>query len=519
MTPKNYEGKNWRERLKINGWTSSYASVNKLLRHLAKENSGSLASQISYCHIVDFFCRENGTNPDQLVKMPREKLEEVIRNFLDKHSKSHGTANSYKEYFKTFFRENGKKNLEFPHYYQPSRGGRAKPEYIPTLEEAWKMADHAGSLKARVVVLILTFLGLRNSTLRALKYGIGSPDPMLQHYTIKEELERGKQNIAIIVYSEMKRYVPNACKGKIPYYVFTPMPVTETLRNYLNERKRFQGGIRSEEFLIPSDSKGLPKDVRLFTPISDREIRFIVRNAARRAGIEHWQHVAPHSLRKVFDHVLRNQPQESRLDTKDQEFFMGHIIPGSAEAYYDRTKVEEMREKFSKLIFESHAYIAGERFLRELAKFHGLDYNAAVIEARRKKGGEPIQDDIMDVLKEWVEQKGRKTQKIITRSELQAYLDNGWEVRHVLSEDEVVVCKAADGWRGTDGKKPEEKSTQPKESKSLTFQGKSEASETTLQKGGCSREGQRHLDDGAWNKSENRRKERLHGQMDILDFV
>ncbi len=63
-------------------------------------------------------------------------------------------------------------------------------------------------------------------------------------------------------------------------------------------------------------------------------------------------HVFPHCLRKAFESVLRSSLVDgSRLDAGNQEFFMGHILPGSQDPYYDKTKVEFHRDEYSKLDF------------------------------------------------------------------------------------------------------------------------------------------------------------------------
>jgi len=57
--------------------------------------------------------------------------------------------------------------------------------------------------------------------------------------------------------------------------------------------------------------------------------------------------VRPHVLRKAFESALRN----AWLDVKDQEFLMGYILPGSQDNYYDKTKIDELRNKYAKIEF------------------------------------------------------------------------------------------------------------------------------------------------------------------------
>jgi len=429
----------WRKRLHVNGWSSASEPVDRLLQHLDRgqmsENTRNL-----YCRISDAFFRECNKDPDELVGANKNELEENIRRFLDKYSKSPRTANTYREALKTFFKANGRKDVEFPSYRVRARF-RIQKEYVPTLEEASKMSECAGSLKARAIIMLLYSTGLRNSTLRALKYGVGSPDPILKRYTIKGELERGEENIAIVIYPEMKKYISSACKGKIPYFIFTPKKTTEALKDYLYERSRKYGNIVDEEFLFPSDYTGLLANSRGRKPLSMRMLQVIVKTAARRANIEEWKYVTPKALRKVFDRKLRNQPQEARLDTKDQEFFMGHILPGPQDNYYDRTKIEDMREIFSKLSFVSGVPIESDRILRELADIFGQDYDTILHEAEQISGGKPSRDVVKTILRKRVEQGKKKEQRIIEREELQNYLDDGWEMEHKLSDTEIVISR------------------------------------------------------------------------------
>ncbi|MHA1753993.1 MAG: hypothetical protein ACTSYR_00520, partial [Candidatus Odinarchaeia archaeon] len=81
-------------------------------------------------------------------------------------------------------------------YFVPIRY-RKVPEYIPTKEEVYRMADAAGSLRNRAITLVLWSSGLRVSTLCALNYG-----------DVAEDLKRGEPPIMIPVYPEMKDRVP-----------------------------------------------------------------------------------------------------------------------------------------------------------------------------------------------------------------------------------------------------------------------------------------------------------------------
>jgi len=168
----------------------------------------------------------------------------------------------------------------------------------------------------------------------------------------------------------------------------------EALRLYIDERKRKYGEIKDSEVLFESGYKGINREERLKKPLTMKELERIVKEAARRAGIKKWKYVTPHCLRKTFQSFLRNQPSEVRLDIRDQEFLFGHILPGSMDPYFDSGKIEEMREKFSKLVFG----------LSNLSK-------------KTKK----------------VEQ------RIVTEQELESYLEDGWFAKFTLHSGKVIV--------------------------------------------------------------------------------
>jgi len=343
-------------KIGADGWSSEYASVDKLLRHLARKTR-STSSRFDYCRTLYMLCRFTGKSPDELVKMPRAKAREVVQEFVDKRVRSgcsNGYGNNLLSWLDTFFRVNGfdgHRRLSLQKYHVPSRY-RARPEYVPTAEEAFKMANVAGSLRDRAIILVLTTTGLRNATLRAVRYGIGCPDPMFSQYTIKNELRRKERNTAFVVYPEMKEYIPEACKNNFFYYTFCSAEATEAILDYIREREEKYGQVEDDEPLFPSEHNQLPKELRPKTPLCGRQLSMIVKDTARKAGLKHWKHVYAHTLRKTFESILRNQPSDLRLDIRDQEFLMGHKVgPGSQENYYDLSKVEEMRQKYARMIF------------------------------------------------------------------------------------------------------------------------------------------------------------------------
>lgn len=122
---------------------------------------------------------------------------------------------------------------------------------------------------------------------------------------------------------------------------------TEAIRAYFTDRNDAKRHMERDEPLFASESTNVPAEIGRRTPIMKKSLEAMVKRAARKADVKRWLDVRPHCLRKAFEFALRN----AGLDPKDQEFLMGHILPGSQDAYYDRTKVDYLRGKYSQVVF------------------------------------------------------------------------------------------------------------------------------------------------------------------------
>ena len=330
--------------LKVNGWKSDYTSVDLLLRHLSRKCK-SEASRKAYLNRLHSFCIYAKANPEELVRLPKRANEKLVQNYADRYDDGNHSIRSINnaiDLLKAFFKVNGFKGareLEVEGHYMPARY-RKTPQYIPLKNEIYAMADSACSLKDRAIVLTLYSSGSRNSTLRALLIR-----------DIIDELSRGLSNILIPVYPEMKLRDPYACKGNVSYFSFICDEAADAVRLYLRERREKYGEIQSHDPLFASDYNQIDRDQRSSKIMSARELQYVVKMCANRAGLAKWQYVTPHCLRKAFETILHSELIEGgRLDPKIQEFFMGHILPGSEDVYFDQ-EVETLRAEYSKLNF------------------------------------------------------------------------------------------------------------------------------------------------------------------------
>lgn len=235
---------------------------------------------------------------------------------------------------------NGYEDLQVKPYFVPSRY-RIRPEYIPTKHEVYQMAGASGNVRNRAIVLCLWSSGLRVSTFCSLNYG-----------DIKAELEREEKVLLIPVYPEMKIRVPDSCKGRIPYFTFFCSEAVEALCSYLRQRHERHELIHSEDPLFASQWSLWKRNERSTKRLNRRGIGLIVKNSARLAGIKKWKYVTPHTLRKSFETILHSPTlNRGRLDKATQEFFMGHILPGSQDPYYDKSRIDFHRQEYAKLNF------------------------------------------------------------------------------------------------------------------------------------------------------------------------
>jgi integrase len=201
----------------------------------------------------------------------------------------------------------GAKELEVENYAVPARY-RKLAEHIPSSEDVLRIADAAASHRDRAVFLCMYTSGIRESTIRALRYK-----------DIKDDLD--KETIFVPIYPEMKNVVHKACKNNIPYYTFFDKLSTEALKSYLRDRETKYGKIEDDEVLFPPDPRGSRRKIEEAkrSPLAKNELNKMLHKAARNAGIKEWQKIHAHCLRKSFEAAVKGRrPDGSMMAEKDQ---------------------------------------------------------------------------------------------------------------------------------------------------------------------------------------------------------
>ncbi len=441
----------WEQFLKVSGWDSEYSSVHNFLLHY-KRRLGSEQTKDQVCDALMSLSRFAKMSPDDLVKTDAKEASQLLQSYVDSLADkgySIRTVNVVLAYLKTFFRVNGFKGareLDVERYHQPSRY-RKRAEYIPASDEIYRMAFSAGSARNKAMIFALYTSGLRNSTLRSLLYR-----------DLRDELGR-LDIVKVPVYAEMKLVDPGGCKGNIPYYSFISKEAVEALQEYLQQRRKLYGSIEDDEPLFASTSTNVPLQVRRRTHVKKRSLDEIVKKAARKAGITKWKDVYPHCLRKAFESALRN----GGLDPKDQEFLMGHILPGSQDTYYDHSKVEQLRAKYAGVKFFKSTSMDKLEMIKAFAQTLGIDnvevkiqklresqeevdeMNALGKIIRQELGINPIKTDTTKHKKQNQTTNCQKSNsstsetKIVTESQLLPHLNNGWSLVRELKSGKLVI--------------------------------------------------------------------------------
>jgi integrase len=430
-------------------WKSKYTSVQKLLRHL-KRYTQSEGTRCLYLRILYRFCKYSRKNPDKLIEYDPDDASDMVQDFVDelgdkKYSRAY--LNSILRKLQTFYKTN-KMDIKVQTYFVSSRY-RKKPEYIPSKDEIYNIADAADSLRNRAIILILWTSGIRVSTLCALNYE-----------DVEEDIESGKEYIKIPIYPEMKERVPDACKGGIPYYTFISSEASDVLIAYIRERIEQYNDITSKEPLICSEWNQYDKKVRKTKRLAPQTINKNIKKAARLAGIEQGEYVSAHCLRKAFESILRAPTVEGgNMDISTQQFLFGHILPGTQDPYYDRTKVNFHREIYSKLNFarspmESKFTDILLASVRAASTGVGADPEKIIADYAQAKYGKEIlwrlfpQDDQVKLIQEAMEWKREHVapieeakDKVISTDFLEKYLSKGWKFVEKLDNRRCVIRK------------------------------------------------------------------------------
>jgi integrase len=436
---------------------SKYLPDPDVTRWYENLKSGSPRTAENYLFWLGDYCIYRRKTPRELIgefKKSKKRAQDGIEDYIGELKRRPGrdgkpfkpkTINIALTAVKSWFRRN-----ELPITREINVGNvRYAPtiekEHIPSQEELRRIFDLC-DVRERTIIALLAFAGIRPEAISRLSIG-DLPELEMREGTVAAKKEPMRVNIRAEI-----------SKNKRPYFVFLIKEGADYLSAYLQSR------LYDGEKLTPASpvvsvakttmSRGQLKSKGQFV-LSKGALMKPVRDVMRRSNTS-ISGFRPYVLRSYFDSRL----QSAKVPHIWEQFWMGHT--GEIEAQYSVRKnlteeqVSEMRKVFKD---QAERYLSTIRSasedsevstLRAMVETGVLDFDNERVRAYlATKLGIPVgHPDIVRMLREKLEiqhmeilEEEKPDPKIITESELQKYLDDGWDIQTVLPSGKVVVKK------------------------------------------------------------------------------
>ena len=323
--------KDWRKRSKRGYFVSTTPEYKPLLKDESvqkwisnlKKKAGWRTTIPNFLRTLHKFTEYSRKNPNELITIAssteennqREEMTsatssimKLVQEFINEllSSGKQEKARHVRTCLMSFFKANGI-SLELDTIPRVAK----KEEIIPSKEQIYTMADYAGSLRNRAIVLCMYQSGLGITALRNLKIG-----------HIQEQLGKGRIPIRIRITSRI-----NKKASQVPFYTFFGAETCDALRAYVNERRRKiqkmrEKGVNVKELaesslLFASEGKNVPFGVRMAVSSLWR----VIKDSAERAGLQK-EKIQPNSLRKAFEAELNR----SLVDGETKKYLMGSPV-------------------------------------------------------------------------------------------------------------------------------------------------------------------------------------------------
>jgi site-specific recombinase XerD len=323
----------WRERSKRGYFVSKAPEYKSLLKEESvkkwtmnlKKKAGWRTTIPSFLRTLYKFTKYSGKSPNELIDIgstdkkiePREEptsatpaTTKLVQDFINEllSSGKRERARHVRTCLTSFFKANGI-SLELERIPRQVK----KEEVILSKDQIYAMADYAGSLRNRAIILCMYQSGLGITALRNLDYG-----------RIKNQLENNRIPIRMHITSRI-----NKKASQVPFFAFFGAEACDALRAYVTERKRKTQKMRKKG----ADVRELTDNSPLFAsegknvPFGDRmavsSVWRVIKDSAERAGLQR-EKTQPNSIRKVFEAELNG----SILDLETKKHLMGNPVQG-----------------------------------------------------------------------------------------------------------------------------------------------------------------------------------------------
>ncbi len=353
--------KDWRKRSERGYFIKTSPKYKSLLKNDSvkhwvsnlKEKAGWKTTVPSFLRTLYKFTKYSGKSPNELIAIastarrlaqPEEltsatlAIKELAQEFVNKllSSNKRESARHVRTCLMSFFKANGI-SLELQSIPRVPK----KEEIILRKEQIYAMADYACSLRNRAIILCMYQSGLGVTALRNINYG-----------HIKKQLEKNAVPIRIRITFRISQKA-----SQVPFYTFFGGEACDSLKAYINERKRKIQKMREKEAevrdlatnspLFASEGKNVPFGDRMAVS----SIWRVVKDSAERASLEK-DKIKPNSLTKAFEEELNRSPMHEEI----RKYLMGSPVPG-IEYEVDKVEQEYLMCNFSRVELRKMAIV------------------------------------------------------------------------------------------------------------------------------------------------------------------
>jgi len=377
---------------------------------------------------------ENKFTPTDLAAMSPTKLENLLMDYVSAKEKQY--AGSYIEStvkaVKSWLAHNGielKRKIRI-------RGANETPslrdERVPTKDELHHILLSA-SKQARVASILVAHGGLRLESVGDYR----GQDGLTIHDL--PELRIGQGEVTFETVPSMVVVRPALSKAKHQYFTFLTEEASGYVKDYLEDRAR------NGEKLSPNSAIVRPK-VAEKPFIRTVNIGDMIRAALRGAGYQ-WR---PYVLRSYFDTQLMLAESKGLVLRDYRMFWMGH--KGDIENRYTTNKhrlpesvIEDMREAYrrSQDYLQTTKAEVGEEKIRETFKKQLLAVAGFSEEEVAKYDLTNMSDEELHSLVRQrlvgVMANNGSRQRVVTLSEIERYLAEGWEYVTSIPNERAIV--------------------------------------------------------------------------------
>ncbi|GIU72426.1 MAG: hypothetical protein KatS3mg003_1905 [Candidatus Nitrosocaldaceae archaeon] len=294
---------------------------------------------------LELFCRENGINAHDIIRLAKEdskRLRDLVLDYIA-YKEEQGRSMSYIENFikalKSWLRY---WDLELPKSIKISVIKKHSNERIPNEYEYTDIINRA-DIRARVMIALISKAGLRMQVLG----NYDGTDGLRLKDMPDIQVINGK---AICKqYPCMIKVRVELSKNRRPYITFLSKQGVKYLLAYLNDRIKNGEVLNEDSPIIAWDNKhryGYPKH---------RKSRFLITNSISdevRKAVKPYK-FRPYVFRSYFDTQLLLAESKGRINRDFRQFFMGHS--GDIEHVYTLHKgmlpeyiINEMRDAYNR---------------------------------------------------------------------------------------------------------------------------------------------------------------------------